>query len=150
MSTGSPAPRVRSTSSPSTASPGCGVRSASSESSVWSTRSTSSSLRISASASRLVSPTVVIAFRAVARSVSSTYCASPAWSEITDMWCATMSCSSLAMRTRSSATARAARSASRSARRPHRLVPSPSAHAPSVSRIVWTTSDQTNGTVEVR
>ncbi|MEO6088429.1 MAG: hypothetical protein ABIQ18_35485 [Umezawaea sp.] len=104
-STSTPATRARSTSSSTSDNPGVGRRSTAS--STVPDRSAPSRCRISASAARLA---VSITWRASPAScgrTASTWLATPALTAITPMLWATTSCSSRAIRSRSSATARA-------------------------------------------
>ncbi len=107
-STGSPARTVASTSCWSRSRPGCGARSPS----VPSLRSTDSSRRISPSDSRAAAAMEANSSRAGSERPEIRYGAESACTVITDMWCATTSCSSRAIRVRSSSSVRCARSAS--------------------------------------
>ncbi len=107
-STGSPARTVASTSCWSRSSPGCGARSPS----VPSLLSTDSSRRISPSDSRAAAAIAVNSSSAAFGSPLIRYGAESACTVITDMWWATTSCSSRAIRVRSSSSVRCARSAS--------------------------------------
>ena len=94
-----PASRAVSTSSASWSRPGCGARSASPPTS---SRRTPSSRRVSVSASRAVAAIASNRPRASAESLGDVSRAVSLWTAITDRWCATMSCSSRAIRARSS------------------------------------------------
>ena len=110
-STGSPASRTCSTSSGRSARPGCGA-----SGSAASLRSIPTRRRISVSAPRPIFSIVSSTSRVAPLSGSSTRRSAPAWTTIIETLCAIASCSSRAMRARSSTTAsRAATSRSRSA-----------------------------------
>ena len=120
--TPSPARRVSATRSGMSARPGTGRIAAAS--SPW--RSTPSIRRISTSDSRLVVSMTPRASRAASTSVSMTCLPTPACTAMTDIACATTSCSSRAMRSRSAATA--ARSRSSRSRSSIRVRSSSAAH----------------------
>ena len=140
-STGTPESRTWATNRSRWASEGWGAWSSVARPSGSVSRSTASSRRMSPSAAVLVCSIASSARRAVAGSASRVARAPRAWRTVTEMACETTSCSSRAIRDRSSATARAAcsscsrRSRSFSAfssvsRSRRSLIASPAAHGP--------------------